>query len=175
MIYLTPSQADAEFYRLVHDLLEARSHHLGPERRAEQRIPVWTKHRIAPLEGPGVPSGDQFEEVICLDIQRSGFSFLRSEPPHFRKLVAEFGTPTEPLYLVAEVVHFRPVLFSEGGFIEPLVDEMAEEAPWLSRGDFPRGLHGGPERRVRMFHIGCRFVGRLAQEEIRPQQKQAGI
>ncbi len=171
MIHLTPSQADAEFYRLVHDLLETRKAYTGSERRAEPRVAMWTKHRIAPLEGAGITAVSEFEEVICLDIHRGGFSFLREKPPTFRRLVAEFGTPSEPLYVVAEVVYFRPVLCWEGNLVEPPEIRPVQKLtpPSNESSEDTANQFSPPAPGEKMFHVGCKFLRRLSRAELQPR------
>lgn len=158
-IHLTPSQADAEFYRLVHDLLEARKAQMAAERRSEERIPVWIKHRVAPVTGPAFPRPEAFVEAMCLDINRSGFAFLWPSAPDFKEAIAELGTCSEPIYVLAEVIHWQPVYLWECGLVSAAAEghQVAPaEAAGINSSDGP----------TRLFKIGCRFVRRLEPGEL---------
>jgi hypothetical protein len=164
MIHLTPSQADAEFYRLVHTLLQARANKEGVERRAHGRTPMWARQRIAPIWGERIPAKEDFEEVICLDLSGSGFGFLHPEPPRYRFLVAEFGLPPHGVYVMAEVIHYRPVLLWSCGAIEPLPEGMSyTKAERRFRDRDPRDELSDP---CLMVQIGCRFVRRIDPTEL---------
>jgi hypothetical protein len=164
MIQLTPSQADAEFYRLVHTLLQARGSREGTERRAHERTPVWAKQRIAPIWGDKLPTRDQFQEVVCLDISVSGFAFLNQKPPDFRFVVADFGIPPHGVYVLAEVVHYRPVLLWDCGAIEPLSENVSRAGLEKQSSDWDQGNNFlRPEP---MFQVGCRFIRRIEPTEL---------
>ncbi|MCS7238381.1 MAG: hypothetical protein NZ899_08930 [Thermoguttaceae bacterium] len=160
-VHLTPSQADAEFYRLVHDLLEARKCPVTFERRSEERIPLWTRYRVAPVLGPTFPRPEGFAEATCLDINRCGFAFLWPTLPDFKEVIAELGTRSEPIYVLAEVIYSQPVYFWECGLVEP--SGGSDQGNQISRPTENQGSHGGPQK---LFKVGCRFIRRVERGEL---------
>jgi hypothetical protein len=99
--------ADAEFFALVHQVLDAQHHRPGIERREKrrQRYPRW--QFIAPLLNDELPAADDFEQFLCYDLSESGFSYLALEPPPSQRLVVALGDASY-IYLSAAVVHHRP-------------------------------------------------------------------
>ncbi len=164
MIYLTPAQADAEFYRLVHSLLQSRGNLDGQDRRVHERNQVWSRQRVAPVRGSAFPHPAQFEEVLCVDISKGGLSFLTSKQLRSRHLVVELGVPPHALYVLAQVVFQRPVLYWSCGTLEPLPPEGAfsqgvpdpSEALWDDDSE-------KPEVKVQ---VGCRFIRKVDPSEL---------
>ncbi len=144
------SEADASFFRLVHELA-APLIQGKEELRREPRHAFRALQRIAPWDGDGFPPPSKFVEVICHDLNRSGFSFLFPQRPDFPSLVAEFGTPPNTLYVLAEVIHCQPVLQYPSGMVERLGD-----IPFASGGH-----HDHCGEAVPAVLVGCRFVDRL--------------
>jgi len=75
------------------------------DRRRVTRHHYPYEQEVAPIEDDRLPSREAFRLVSCRDISPKGFSFLTREPPCYDKLVAAFGSPQAPIYVVARVIH----------------------------------------------------------------------
>ena len=95
---------DADFFALVHHVLEAQNREPGAERRDNRRQPYSRLQYIAPLGDGHLPIAADFEQILCYDLSPTGFSFLAAGPPHVEHLVVALGVATYT-YLTAAVVH----------------------------------------------------------------------
>lgn len=145
------SEIDANFYRLIHQMLESPREGVAEDRRSEKRRPFLAAQRIARWDGSRFPDADQFIPVQCRDLTRRGFSFVVSGEPRFSALVVEFGVPPHALYVAAHVVRTVPVVRFPSGQLKPVnrFDDPAERIG-------PNGEQGVP-----MYLVGCRFTRRL--------------
>jgi len=157
------SEIDANFYRLIHQMLETPRDESGPGRRPDARHSHASAQRIARWDGSRFPDADQFVPVRLRDLTRSGFAFLAASEPRFTTLVVEFGIPPHVLYLAAQVVRSVPVICKPSGELARVA-----ESEWESEGEGERGRGGesassGPSayEGKRMFLVGCRFTRRL--------------
>lgn len=66
---------------------------------------------LAPYSGGPLPQRCIFKPVQCLDISRSGFSFLLGSPAYCKQYIIALRDqdPLKRVYLSAEVVHCTPV------------------------------------------------------------------
>jgi hypothetical protein len=145
------SEIDANFYRLIHQMLTAPRRDDNAERRSEKRNHYRIAQRIAPWDGSKFPTEVEFFPIQCRDLTRSGFSFLAAAEPCFATMVAEFGTPPNVMYVGAEVLHSVPVICYASG----LVAQMTGRTDAASLAAHPN------ERGKPMFLVGCRFTRRL--------------
>lgn len=141
---LHASEIDANFYRLIHELVGPQLKEAAERRRAE-RHSFTVEQWVAPRHGLAFPVESQFLTVQCHDLTRGGFSFLFPQLPDFDRLVAAFGHPPNLLYVGAEVRHCHNVLVSRSGDVRHVGDPAAE----LDRDATP------------MVLVGCRFTERL--------------
>jgi hypothetical protein len=149
----TPSEIDANFYRLIHQMVGPQLKDEPAERRRGLRHPFRVVQRIAPRRGPQFPEDHEFVEVRCYDLTRAGFSFFFPIRPDFKTLVAAFGTPPQWIYVGAEVARCDSVLVRSSGEVEH-IDDQADHA----HGQDSRGDPASP-----MILVACRFVERLAK------------
>ena len=149
------SEIDANFYRLIHQMLTVPRKNDGAERRSEERHHYRMAQRIAPWDGSKFPTEEEFFPIQCRDLTRSGFSFLAAVEPRFATMVAEFGTPPEVMYVGAQVLHSVPVICYPSG----LVAQITGRTDAASLAAHPN------ERGKPMFLVGCRFTRRLQNSE----------
>jgi hypothetical protein len=144
------SEIDANFYRLIHELVGPQLEDEPAERRRRERRPFPVDQWIAPRHGPAFPADSQFLKVRCHDLTEGGFSFLVPQAPDFDHLVAAFGDPPNLLYVGAEVRHCHRVLVSPSGDMRHAADPAAEPGP-----------QGQASAAKPMVLVGCRFIERL--------------
>ena len=144
------SDSDANFYRLIHDLVGRQSATVA-ERRSDRRHPFHTVQQIAGWDGGRFPADNAFFAACCHDLTRRGFSFLAPSRPPFGLLVAAFGKSPEQIFIAAEVRHLAQVLLHPSGMIERLEGRDATAA--LPAGEPPQP----------MMLVGCRFLRRLSK------------
>ena len=145
------SEIDANFYRLIHQMLEVRRDVGVQNRRCEERRQFVAAQRIAAWDGSRFPDPEQFVPVQCHDLTRRGFSFLISPEPRFSDLIVEFGVPPQSFYVAARVVRTVPVIRFPSG-----------ELRQANRFDDPAATIGpNGEQGVPMYLVGCRFTRRL--------------
>jgi hypothetical protein len=130
---LTTSGADASFYALVHELIEAEKafaegRQSPPEVRAAGRRTFDCQQLLAPYDGARLPSQSEFRQVACRDLSSGGFSFLLPERAEFDAVVVALGQ-----------VPFK--------FFTAQVQNQS------------RVRHKG---RI-AYRVGCRFTGRIAE------------
>ncbi len=156
---LTPSEADAEFFRLVHSLAKVHKDQRFNERRTQARHPFTVRQRIAPVWGNSLPDSKEFFDVLCYDVNRGGFSFLVPTPPPFRHFVVQLGETMQPIELLAEVVHTHPVAYCpQTGQVRHLNQKPVDfKASSCLSCDDPKAFH-------QMTLVGCRFVGRIKRD-----------
>jgi len=147
------SEATANFYNLIHQLVEAAELGETAERRGDRRRSFRSTQRIALQHGPGIPDESEFFDVQCHDLTGSGFSFLLSGPPKFDSLVAAFGPPPHSVYVAARVSHCDEVLVHSSGLVERVGDSRQHTG-----GQGSAGRDATP-----MVLVGCRFVKRLGK------------
>jgi hypothetical protein len=144
------SEIDANFYRLIYELVGPQLDDEPAERRRAERHLFSVDQWIAPRHGPAFPVDSQFFKVRCHDLTGGGFSFLLRQVPDFDRLVAAFGHPPELIYVGAEVRHCHQVLVSPSGDVRHVGDQGAEPGP-----SDPEGAA------TPMVLVGCRFTERL--------------
>lgn len=159
------SEIDANFYRLIHQMLETPRDDRGPGGRSAARRARSTAQRIARWDGARFPDASQFVPIQFRDLTRSGFSFLASSEPRFSTFVVEFGVPPHVLYLGAQIVRSIPVIYHPSGELTRAPDEEAEGG---RGGEGERGRESAAgsscgEQGKRMYLVGCRFTRRLRQ------------
>lgn len=140
---------DAEFFRVVHNLLETETPDAVSNRRRRPRFLYDHVQRIAPRTGDALPTAAEYFAVRCHDLNEGGFSFLLPEPPTFRELVAVLGRHPEEIFMAATVRHWSFVTVHADGHIVWQGESPAES---------PRGR---PDGSVTMVQVGCRFSARL--------------
>jgi hypothetical protein len=145
------SEIDANFYRLIHQMLTTPRNNGGTERRSERRQQFRMAQRIAPWSGLQFPSEDEFCPIECRDLTRSGFSFLAAMEPRDSTMVVEFGAPPQVIYVGAQVLHSVPVICYPSGLVAQIT----------GRNDAASLAAHGHERGRPMFLVGCRFTRRL--------------
>ena len=144
---------DALFFELLHKYANVTQ---ISDLRSHERYPFPAALQIAPLYGKGLPHQTTFFAVAGHDLSQGGFSFLMVEKPWFKRLVAVFGEPTEPIYAQAEITHHRNVLyFPNTGLVEPFNDQQVVDNAGKVRPDVDQA-----SARTRIL-VGCRFIGRL--------------
>ena len=141
-------ETSANFFGLIHHLLRSAGSDEPSERRGQSRNPFSVVQRIAPYDQPGFPPQGAFLGVQCHDLTQGGFSFLLPAWPEFNQLVAEFGTPRECIYVLAQVVHADQVWVYPSGRVQ----RMGSSPP--SAGPAPKSGKG-------MYLVGCRFLRRI--------------
>ena len=147
------SEVTANFYNLIHQLVEAAELGEAAERRGDHRRSFRSTQRIALQHGPGIPDESEFIDVRCHDLTGSGFSFLLSGPPKFDALVAAFGPPPHSIYIAARVSHCDKVLVHSSGVVERVDDCRQQTGRQASTG----------RDATPMVLVGCRFVKRLVK------------
>jgi hypothetical protein len=144
------SDSDANFYRLIHELVVRPS--ARADRRSDQRHPFLTVQQIAGWDGRRFPADEEFFDARCRDLTGRGFSFLLPGRPPFAHLVAAFGKPPEQIFIAAEVRHLAQVLVHAGGSVERLEGRAA-----------PAARSAGEPSAQSMVLVGCRFLRRLSK------------
>jgi hypothetical protein len=129
----TAAGADASFYSLVHELIEAEKlfalqSRPAPEGRAVGRRTFDCQQLLAPFDGVRLPSQSEFRPVACRDLSPGGFSFVVPQPAEFLAVVVALGQ-----------VPFK--------FFTAQVQNQS------------RVRHKG---RI-AYRVGCRFTGRIAE------------
>ena len=130
---LNATGADASFYALVHELIEAEKlfaeeRQRASEGRAAGRRAFDCQQLLAPFDGVRLPSQSEFRQVACRDLSPGGFSFVMSERAEFEAVVVALGQ-----------VPFK--------FFTAQVQNQS------------RVRHKG---RI-AYRVGCRFTGRIAE------------
>jgi hypothetical protein len=92
----TATGADANFYALVHELIEAEKafadgRRPAAEGRASGRRQFDCQQLLAPYDGARLPSQSEFRAVACQDLSPGGFSFLLPERAEFEAVVVALG------------------------------------------------------------------------------------
>ena len=100
----TQDTADADFFALVHHVLEAQNREPGVERRDNRRQPYSRLQYVASLGDGRLPIAEDFEQILCYDLSPTGFSFLAARPPNVEHLVVALGVTTY-IYVTAAAVH----------------------------------------------------------------------
>lgn len=145
------TDVDATFFKLIHQLREAKGDDGGVEQRHAERLPFRSMQRIAPLLAPGVPAESAFFDVRCVDLNRRGFAFLLPEPPEFSRLVVSLGQPPQELLISARVAHTERVTVDAAGRVQR-PSEVANGAVLAGES---------------AILVGCQFLQRLTRS--RPQ------
>jgi hypothetical protein len=98
------SEADAGFYALVNEVLQAEQQHYRGDRRDEIRQPYECRQLIAPFPEGSPPSAAEFRKVRCLNLSPNGMRYLDDSPPQCLRLIVLLGAAPFTV-LTAEVVH----------------------------------------------------------------------
>ena len=106
------SVADAGFFSLVHEVLEAEKKKGPAERRDGSRSQFDCMQLIAPYTEGRMPLASEFRSVRCNDISPGGISYLTPTIPEHRQILVLLG-PAPFILLKAEVAHHKPIV-SEG-------------------------------------------------------------
>ncbi len=96
--------SDANFFALVHHVLESNRPVTNADRRGNDRHEYACRQFIAPYVGGNLPKQIEFRLVRCQDLSPSGFSFLAAEPPDCEYLVVALGS-CPYIFVSAHVVH----------------------------------------------------------------------
>ena len=96
--------SDANFFSLVHNVLENARPLTGSDRREGDRHEFACEQYIAPYVGGVLPKQTDFRLVRCQDLSPNGFSFLTAELPECEYLVVALGT-CPYIFMSAHVVH----------------------------------------------------------------------
>ena len=88
--------ADASFYALVHELIEAEKDFAcecasPANQRAADRRHFDCQQLLAPFDGVRLPSQSEFRPVSCQDLSPGGFSFVLPDRVEFEELVVALG------------------------------------------------------------------------------------
>ncbi|MEX2139542.1 MAG: hypothetical protein WD894_09795 [Pirellulales bacterium] len=88
--------ADASFYSLVHELIEAEKSFAREccspaDQRAADRRQFDCQQLLAPFDGVRLPSQSEFRPVACQDLSPGGFSFVQTDRVEFEELVVALG------------------------------------------------------------------------------------
>jgi PAS domain S-box-containing protein len=83
----------------------------GPqsERRLKPRRSYPYVQMVAPVIDGRLPNPKMFKAMRCKDIAAGGFSFLSPIKPNYAQCVAAFGVAPSLTYLMARIVHSRPI------------------------------------------------------------------
>src|SRR5215475_11941815 len=100
----TQAVADAGFFSLVHEVLEAERQRADSDRRDGARQPFTCIQLIASYPEGRLPSAAEFRHVRCQDLSGGGLSYFDHHPPEHARLLVLLGTPPFTV-LVAEVAH----------------------------------------------------------------------
>ncbi len=103
------SVADAGFFSLVHEVLEAEKQPATDDRRGGHRESFDCIQLIAPYHAGRLPSAAEFHHVRCQDLSPSGMSYVDNQPPSHNQLLILLG-PAPFIFLTAEVAHQVPVV-----------------------------------------------------------------
>ncbi len=105
---MTQSVADAGFFSLVHEVLQADPS-AASDRRGEDRKAFDCVQLIAPYEPGRLPSAGEFRHVLCQDLSPGGMSYIDDNPPAYTQLLVLLG-PAPFIIVTAEVAHQVPIL-----------------------------------------------------------------
>lgn len=151
---LITKESDAQFYQMIHDLINSQCE---TNRRGQKRDPFYSVQLIAPMRGEATPQPGDFFEVRCNDLTSRGFSFFIEDAPDFDKLAIVFEAPDKTIYVQAEVRHHREVLlFPKSGRVESL-DDYTRYGEHLEAQAYPQTHEVG----IPTTLVGCLFTGRL--------------
>ncbi len=106
------SAADAGFYSLVHEVLQAEKDRGGENRRGEDRRTFDCVQLIAPYREGRLPDAAEFRQVRCQDLSPGGFSYLDRDPPEHHQVIVALGRAPF-IFVTAKVAHHVPVLRGE--------------------------------------------------------------
>ncbi len=98
--------ADANFFALVHHVLEA-SISADVDRRDNRRRGFSCLQFIAPYVDGRMPTQSEFRRVLCRDLSPTGFSFVSNDPPDSEYLVVALGAAPF-IFVSAQIVHHWP-------------------------------------------------------------------
>jgi hypothetical protein len=108
-----PAAADAGFYELVHELIEAERLRSGDSsspkskkrnHRSSDRRPFECLQLLAPFCDGRLPSQAEFRPVLCRDLSSGGFSFLVEKRVDFEQVIVALG-PVPFKFFTAAVVN----------------------------------------------------------------------
>lgn len=100
--------SDANFFALVHHVLEQQQGRTG-DRREHNRFAFAALQFVAQYRDGHLPRREDFQRVLCHDISAAGFSYVSAQEPDCEFLIAALGAAPF-LFLTAQVEHERPLL-----------------------------------------------------------------
>ena len=98
--------SDADFFALVHHVLENNRNTASSERRVSDRREYTCQQYIAPYVNGSLPKQSEFQLFHCLDLSPSGFSFLSPTVPTSEYLIVALGSAPY-IFVSACVVHCK--------------------------------------------------------------------
>ena len=110
---MSTADCDDDLYEMVLSLLREQNEASRPNRRDNQRYSFPCVQLLAPYDGECLPGPEQLRQVLCHDLSPSGFSFLAYTKPETPQVIAALG-PIPLQFFVAEIMHVRPTLSSDG-------------------------------------------------------------
>ena len=102
-------KSDANFFALVHHVLESTRSDAPRDQRICNRHPFTCDQYVAPFRDGRMPSSQDFDRVQFQDLSPSGFSFYSPHEFDCEYLVAALGVAPY-LYVSAAIVHTWPEL-----------------------------------------------------------------
>jgi hypothetical protein len=96
--------SDANFFSLVHHVLESHKPTADADRRERNRHDYTCRQFIAPYVGGRLPKQNDFRAVECQDLSPTGFSFVEAELPKHEHLIVALGKAPY-IFVSAEIVH----------------------------------------------------------------------
>jgi len=103
----TRADLDADFYAIVHSVLQASAERAAEERRA-LRESFDGAQLIAPYHEGQLPNPNDFRKVRCQDLSLEGISYFDSQPPAHERFLLRLGS-NPVVCLIGEVEHHTEV------------------------------------------------------------------
>lgn len=99
---------NAEFFEMVHRLLQEEEDRRPQDRRTDKRRPYRCKQLVAAYDRERLPTPSDFKLVACEDISERGLAFFERHEPSYSHIVVALGV-VPFTFLTAEVMHHKPV------------------------------------------------------------------
>lgn len=101
--------SDANFFALVHHVLESRPTAPDTGRaREHRRHEFLCRQFIAPYVGGVLPTQADFRRVLCHDLSPSGFSYIETTPPDCDFLIVALGSAPF-IFVSAQLLRHEPI------------------------------------------------------------------